>query len=236
MQTFLQGNPTINAIVAAVATITLLLVSFTAFEPVVAQGGDAASSTFTVRQEITGEISFTSPPNNVTMEPEIAGLTGGTAFGTSTFAISTNNPTGYVVTIEFASITAMEQEAGSAYISNYTPVGGVPDYTFAIGGAGTAGEFGFTVNTIDPDDLDGNFNDNGSDTCGGGATQGNPNTCWWNQADARGDVQIIDAGGPTIPTGATSTVVFQVQVPANPSPALPTGFYTATATLTATED
>jgi hypothetical protein len=236
MQTFLQGNPTVNAFIAAVTTVTLLLISFATLEPMVAQGGDIATSTFTVRQQITGEISFTSPPNNVTMDPSIAGLTGGTAYGTSTFAISTNNPTGYIVTIQFASTTAMLQEGGSAYINNYTPVGSVPDYNFAIGGAGTPGEFAYTINTLDADDLDPDFNDNGTNTCGGGATQGNPNTCWWNQADSSAIKQIIDADGPTIPSGATSTLVFQVAVPANPSPALPTGFYTATATLTATED
>lgn len=235
MQRFLDGNPTFNALVVAMTAVIMLVVSYTVLEPVVVQGGDMASSTFTVRQQITGEIAFTSPPGNVTMAPSIPGLTGGTALGSSTFAISTNNPSGYNVTIKFASSTAMEEELGSAYINNYSPsTSGVPDYNFTIGGAGTPGEFGFTINTIDPDDADSRFNNSGV-TCNTG-TANDADACWYGASDATSPVGIIDAAGPTIPTGATSTLVFQIQVPANPSPALPTGFYTATATLTATEN
>jgi hypothetical protein len=232
MRTFLEGNPTINAIVAAVAMVSLLLISYSAFEPIVAQGGTASTTdTFTVRQQIAGEISFTSPANDVTMTPSIGGILGGTAYGTSTFAVSTNNPTGYNITIRFASTTAMLQETGSSSIANYTPAGGVPDATFAVGA--NTGEFGYTVNAPSAS-LPVHFNNNGG-TCGEG-TDATPNTCWWNQADATSARTIINSSVPTIPTGATTTLVFQVGITANPSPAIPAGFYTATATLTATEN
>lgn len=228
MHTFLRGNPTINAIVASLLILTFLAASYFVFEPIAAYG---ITDTFTVEQQVTSEISWRTLSNDVTMTPALQGLTGGNSFGTSTFAINTNNPTGYNMTLAFATNTAMQGENVSSDIDNYTPaVGGTPDYSFAVGA--NDAEFGYSVNGVTtPGDIDARFKNNGS-ACntGSSATVGK---CWYNTAAAASAVTIINRTTATPGTGATSTIVFQVGITANPSPAVQTGYYNATATLTA---
>jgi len=228
MQRFLQGNPTVNAIVASVLTVSVLLVSYLTFEPLVAYG---IVDTFEVTQEITSEISFRTAPNDVTMTPALQGLTGGNSFGTSTVSINTNNTTGYNMTIAFASSTAMRGDGVTTDIDNYTPsVAGTPDYTFSVGA--NDAEFAYTVNGVTtPGDIDARFKDSGA-ACntGSGTVVGK---CWHGAANAVTPVTIINRLTATPATGATSTIVFQVGITANPSPAVDEAFYTATATLTA---
>lgn len=231
MHKFLSDNPAISAIVASATLIALISVSYFLFEPMISYG---ATDSFTITQQVTSELSFKTAPNNVTMTPSIPGLTGGTALGTSTFNIATNNPTGYNVTIQFSSTTAMRNESAtsSSVIHNYTPsVGGTPDYNFSVGA--NTGEFGYTVNDVtSPTAISSLFKDNGS-ACNGGFTGTTVGKCWYNVANATTPVTIINDATSTASTGATSTVVFQVQITSNPSPAIETGFYQATATLTA---
>ncbi len=219
-----------NAIVASVLAIGLILSTFSLFEPVVAHGVD--STAFSVTQEIASEISFLSQPTDVTMAGgAISGITGGVRFGTSTFNITTNDPDGYTISIAFASSTAMEGENINSDIPNFIPdADPQPDFDFTVG----AGEawFAYTVNNVTtPADIDTTFRDNGA-ACNVD-TNSTVGKCWFNKSDASVSEQIIDASAATAGTGATSTVVFQVGVGGNPSPALETGFYTATATLTA---
>ncbi len=230
MQSLLYKNPTINAFVAAVLSICVLSFSFLVFEPYIAHG---ITDVFEVTQEITSEIAFETNPNDVTMTPPLQGVTGGNSFGTSTVAITTNNTTGYNMTIHFASTTALQGDFVSSVIDNYTPaVGGTPDYNFSVGA--NDAEFGYTVNSeTTPGDIDPDFKDNGSNSCGGGATGTALGKCWYNQADATSPFTIINRSTATPGTGATSTIVFQVGISANPSPAIAEAFYTATATLTA---
>lgn len=229
MRSSLQANHTLNAFVAALIMLALLSVSYFVFEPVTAYG---VTKTFTVTQQITSEISFKTDPNNVTMTPSISGLTGDNAFGTSTFAINTNNTTGYNMTIQFSTSTAMQGTGSTTSdINNYGPASaGTPDYTWSVG-PNTA-EFGYTVNSVTTaTDIDARFKDNGS-ACntGTGTTVGK---CWYGITNAATPVGILNRTTATPGTGATSTVVFQVGVTANPIPALQSGFYQATATLTA---
>jgi hypothetical protein len=231
MRTFLQGNPTVNAIVASVLTLAVLAATYFMFEPIAAY---AVPDTFTVTQEITSEIAFKTLANDVTMTPAIQGITGGNAFGTSTVAINTNNPTGYNMTIAFATTTALQGENIGSDIDNYIPAGGAgdPDYNFAVGA--NDAEFGYTVRSVTtPLDVADMFQHNGSNNCDAGQTGTAAGHCWYNVANATDAVTIIDRPTATPGTGATSTIVFQVGVSANPSPAVQTGFYTATATLTA---
>jgi len=232
MQTFLKGNPTVNALVASIVAVSMIVAMFALFEPIVSYG-QTPSDAFTITQEITSELRFLTQPNDVTMGgTAIAGLTGGTRYGTSTFNISTNDPEGYTVSIAFDNVVAMQGigAASGTAISNYLP-GGNPSYNFSVAAGDTA--FAYSVNNeTTPTDIDSSFKDNGSNSCGGhvGTQVGK---CWYNEADATGGEQIIDSAGPTPGTGATSTVVFVVGVGADPDPALVTGFYVATATLTA---
>lgn len=227
-----QRTHVITAVVAAFTATALLFVSFILFEPQVAFGVD--SRQFEITSSITSEISFLTEPGDVDMTGSaINGLTGGTAVGTSTFNITTNDPDGYTVSLAFQDSVAMQGDNINSDIPNYAPtVGGTPDYNFSV----TAGEawFAYTVNNeTTPTDIDVTFKDDGSSACGGANTGTKVGACWYNKSDATVAEQIIDAGAATVSTGATSTVVFQVGVGANPNPSLETGTYTATATLTA---
>lgn len=231
MHTFLKANPAVAAIVAATITFSVMTASYFIFEPVVAYG---ITDTFTIEQEVTSEISFKTLANDVVMTPDLAGITGGTAYGTSTVAITTNNPTGYVMSISFATLTAMQGENLNSDIDNYTPsVGGTPDFTFAVGA--NDAEFAYSVySDTTPDDASQLFTNDG-----GACNTGTAETlyrCWYGAADATSLVQLIDRPNATPGTGATSTILFRVGITSNPSPAIETGFYNATATLTAVTD
>lgn len=225
---FIQQKSYLSLIATAITATFFLFASFIMFEPIVAHG--VSSNDFSVTQEITSEISFLTQPGDVTMSGAINGLTGGTALGTTTFNITTNDPDGYTVSIAFATTTAMQGENINSDVPNYQP-GANPDYDFSV----ATGEawFAYTVNNeTTPSDIDASFKDNGS-ACGTGGTNTTVGKCWYNEADATGGEQIIDGAAATAAGGATSTIVFQVGVGQNPSPSLETGFYTATATLTA---
>jgi len=230
MKTSLHISNLSIAATSAALVFSLALGLFFAFEPAVTLG---QTDEFTVRAEITGELAFVTTAQDIDLTPSIAGLTGGFANGTTTVAVNTNSPAGYSMTIAFSSTTAMHEELGTSTIANYTPVAGA-DYDFAIA-TGDA-EFGYTVfsntNTADTNTIF--LNDGGSDCSG--STTGTLGKCWYNQADAVDPVNIINRTSPTPSTGATTTLAFQVGVGANPNPALPTGFYTATTTLTITSN
>ena len=221
-----------TAIVAAVVATALLFMSLMVFEPVVAFG-QTNSNSFEITSEITGEVSFLTQPTDVDLTggSAINGISGGLAVGTTTFNVTTNDTNGYTVTIAFDSAVAMQGDSGvSTDIPNYAPtVGGTPDYNFSV----STGEawFAYTAyNNTTPADTDASFKDNGSTTCGSGtASVGH---CWFNKTTATDPEQIID-GAQTAISGATSTLVFQVGVGSDPDPALDSGTYTATATLTA---
>ena len=203
--------------------------NFTTAQPTALESTENPSPT-RVEATIFTEISFAAPPNDVVMSSSLPGLTGGSAYGTSTFSVVTNSPTGYQVTLSFASSTAMIHEGSNSVIDNFTPTTvGVPDQFLSVSGG--EAEFGYTViGVTDPTTVDDSFKISGS-TCGSGTNA--PHECWYNKADATIPELIIDAASSTPPTGATSTVVFQVQIGADPEPTLELGYYVATVTLTA---
>lgn len=227
---------------ALVATLTIALIglaSYITLEPVASR---AAVEIFTVSQGITAELSFLASTTDVTMTPTIAGLTGGTANGQAIAVVTTNSAGGYNMTLEFSSSTAMYGEVQNGEIKNYTPANAnLPDYTFAIGGTGTQGEFAYSVSASTTSDLDQTFLDDGATNCGTGSTDtGGVATCWYAASStvalglgAPIAEKIIDRATPTGAGGATTTVHFRVSVPSSPSPAITVDTYTATATLTA---
>jgi hypothetical protein len=216
------------AITSTLLVFSLALGLFFAFEPAVTLG---QTDEFTVQGEITGELAFVTTANDITLSPAIPGLSGGFSNGTTTVAVNTNNPAGYTMTIEFSNGTAMQEDTGTSSIPNYAPASaGTPDYDFIMA-SGEAG-FGYTVfSNTSAADTDSKFLSNGSTDCNTGST-GTLGKCWYNAADATVAQNIISRSSPTPSTGATTTLAFQVGVGANPNPALPTGFYTATTTLT----
>lgn len=230
MQVFLRGNPIANALTASVAVMTVLALTLTLAEPVVSHGATDTSQ-FTVDQEITSEISFLSPATDVTMDTAIAAITGGSSLGTTTFNVSTNNAAGYNVTLVFADDPAMNSTSSTSTIPNYTPTAGVTnaDYNMSVP---TGGEFAYAVyNQTTPLDVDDTFESDGGGDCTGFGTS-EVQQCWFMQDDSTVAETIINSSSPTAAGGATSTVTFQVQLAADSG--IESGWYRATATLTAT--
>ncbi len=134
------------AFVVALLVIAFGMTTFFAFEPSV---GRTATDDFTVTQSVTSEISFLAQATDVTMSPNIGGLTGGLSSGTTTVRVLTNNIEGYNMTIGFASTTAnpgiaMNGITQGGYIANYTSAAtDTPDFVFSV--AANAAEFAYSI-------------------------------------------------------------------------------------------
>ncbi|MCD5381966.1 MAG: hypothetical protein LR017_01470 [Candidatus Pacebacteria bacterium] len=222
----------VTTLIVAVIGIT----SYVVLEPVVGRAA-ADSDFFEITQSITAEISFDTTATDVTMSPTIPGISGGTANGNATVVVSTNNTSGYNMTIQFATGTAMQGDSEGGVINNYSPASAsVPDYNFSIGGSGTPGEFAYSVQASTSSDVDPTFLDNGA-ACGAGSNN-TFDRCWFNASTTDGSTPIaetiINRSTETPASGSTTTIHFRVSVPSNPSPLLQADTYTATATLTAT--
>jgi hypothetical protein len=219
-----------QSLIVAVLIALLGVTSFFAFEPKV---GRAITDDFIVTQQITDEISFLVAAADVSMVSSIAGVTGGSATGTTMIVVRSNDSLGYNMTLHFSSSTAMNLGNGSAYINNYTPtVAGVPDFTWANNSTGQPAEFGYTVMASTTTDVDQSFLNNAS-ACNTGSSS-TIYRCWLNPSTT--PETIINRTSATGNGGATTTLIFHVAVPNAPSPALPSGNYIATGTLTATNN
>jgi len=227
-------NSAKNAFVATTLIAVLGMMSFFAFEPQIGHG--QISSDFVVTQEITDEISWNVEAVDATMVGSITGLSGGFATSTTVVSVNTNSSTGYNMTLEFfdnAAAHAMvssSTDAASDYISDYTPATpGTPDYDWVTNAGGGSAEFGYTVSASTSAEIASMFLDNGS-ACGSGSQT--ENKCWMSPSTTPGAETIIDSAAAN--GSSTTTLKFKVAVPNAPSPALPSGFYAATGTLTAT--
>lgn len=214
-----------NAFVATLLILALSVGTFLTFEPSV---GRAITSSFTVTQQITNEISFIATTSTTALSGSIAGLTGGYATGTNMTVVTTNNATGYNMTLSFSSTTAMKLNGGTSTISNYTPTATTaPDFVWVDNSTGQAAEFGYTVRASTTGQVDPSFMNTGA-ACNSGSTE-TDDRCWQNPSTT--PETIINTSAAVV--SATTTIKFKVAVPNSPSPALTSGFYTATGTLTA---
>ena len=223
-----------KALSSAVILAVLAATIYVFYEPVATHAQD--SQTFTVTQDITGEISLTLSTTTVIMVGPIAGLTGGAATGSISAIVTTNDPDGYNMTIEFpyATTTGMDGNNTAAYINHYSPaVAGTPDYAWVDNSTGGAAEFGYTVSASTSADLGLVFQDDGGGNCGGGGNDTTAYSCWLNGTNTPITITNRTSGSAT---NATTTIVFRVNVPNNPSPTIDIDTYTATATLTATNN
>ncbi len=218
-----------QSIIATFVIISLLAVTFFAVEPKVGQA--IAGTPFTIKQTITGEISFTTQAPNVTMTGNLNGVTGGTANGTTTAVVTTNNSNGYTMTIAFTNNTTDNAMLGESSLStsirDYPASSSEPTYGFYT--SSSSAVFGYSVTASTTSDLDASFKHDGASLCNTGATV-TPGVCWMEPQTS--SFQIINRGTAAT-SGATTTISFKVHVPNAPSPAVVTDVYTATATLTA---
>jgi hypothetical protein len=214
----------------AIGSILIVTILFSlVLEPTLGRAAATANDTFLITQEITDEISFLVPAADVTMVGPIQGVTGGYATGTTYAVVRSNSNSGYTMDISFSNAPAMRGNTTfSTGIRDFATSSTMtqPSFTFV---ASSAAQFGYTVAASTTSDLDPSFLNDGS-TCNAGAgyTAGR---CWMTPSTTA--YRIINRS-TSAPSGATTTLTFHVMVPSNPSPALDEDFYTATATLTAT--
>ena len=163
-------------------------------------------------------IGITSP-DDVTLLPEIP-QAGGNASGSTSWTVTTDNATGYTLSISASTNPALQASDGSNF-SNYTPAGApLPDYSWSV--ELSKAEFGFSP---DGSDVDSNYKDNGS-VCGSGSD--NSGVCWDSIATSNKTIAI---GSVAVTTGVSTSVVFRAQATVGSSPA--PGAYSAVVTLTA---
>lgn len=161
-----------------------------------------------------------TPPADVTMSPNLGGLTGGTSNGSTTLTVTTDNPAGYRLTYQAANSPAMQSLLSS--IADYDE-GVDADFSFAV--VSNEARFGFSPAGTD---ITTAFKDNGA-LCGGAGTLDTPLTCWAGLSTT--PIDIAQASGSNHPNGATTTLHFRVGVGSGAG--ILSGLYTATTTVTA---
>jgi hypothetical protein len=225
-------NASTESLIATVLAVAVIAGGFFVVE---AQVGQAATSgPFSIKTTITDEISFTTNAANVTATGSINGITGGTANGSTTVVVRTNDADGYNMSIAFFNNGTSETMRGdgslSSSIHDYPSSAGQPTYVFST--ASTSAVFGYTVSAADSSDVAQSFLHNGSNACNTPAGTANATStyCWMEPTVA--GFEIIRTNGEAT-NGATSTIHFRIHVPNNPTPGLVADVYTATATLTA---
>lgn len=160
-------------------------------------------------------------PTDVTLSPAISDTDGGTANGSAAWTVTTNNVTGYSLTIKADSSPALAS-SGSSF-ADYSPAGANPDFAFSVG----ANESVFAFSP-EGDHIVSTFKDDGS-TCNTGATD-TADACWDGLSTTA--ATIAQSGSANSPAGTETTVKFRAAAGASKSQS--SGAYQATVTLTAT--
>ena len=160
-----------------------------------------------------------SASGDVTMSPDLPGLTGGTSNGSTTVTVITDSPSGYRLTIEAENNPAMQSISSS--IADYN-AGADPDFSFLIGS--TDAHFGYSPQGVD---VVQDFLDDGG-TCNTGSL--NTNLACWDGLSTSA-TSIAEGAGANHPSGATTTINFRVGL--GSTAGVESGVYTATTTLTA---
>ena len=186
--------------------------------------GTSSSATYKIKagyqQMEVVSIAITSPAD-VDLSPAINPSTGGTSLGSASWRVTTNNDTGYTLSIEASTNPAMKSGVNS--FANYTPSGSVPDYTWSV--VSTAYEFGFTPEGTDITSV---YKDNGV-ACSTGSSD-TSSACWDSITTTAKTISSLGvANSPT--GGSTTTARFTAEAGLASSP--PSGSYIATITLTA---
>lgn len=150
----------------------------------------------------------------------LGGISGGISTGSTSVLVITDSPAGYQIMIKASSSPAMQN--GVNTIADYAPAGGVPDFAFV--NIPTDVHFGFSP---EGNNLATRYKDNGS-ICGTGSSD-TAGRCWDGLSTT--DRTIVNATAANQPSGATTSIRFQVGIGGRV--AVPAGTYTATTTITA---
>jgi hypothetical protein len=137
----LNKDKKIRAVLILPAAAMIIYGAYLNFEPAMVVGAGTMSDSITVTQDVTSEITISSP-TDVTMSPSIAGIAGGTGNGSAVWNIRTNDTSGFNLKIKAGASPALQ--SGSYSFADYTENNiGTPDFSWSIAAADS--EFGYTV-------------------------------------------------------------------------------------------
>ncbi len=155
---------------------------------------------------------------DVILLPNLPGITGGNATGSTAVHVTTDSAAGYQMTISAENSPAMQSGVGT--IADYTT--GTSGASFLFVTNPTDVHFGFSP---EGPDIIGTYRDTGG-VCGGGTDTAD--RCWDGLSTS--SKVIAQSTGSNHPAGATTTLKFQVGI--GGSVAVIEGLYTATSTIT----
>jgi len=162
-----------------------------------------------------------SPASDITLLSAIGGISGGTATGSTSVTVTTDNPAGYELSIKASSSPALVSNLDS--FADYAPVSmGVPDFLFTT--AVNSSNFGFSP---EGSDIVTKYKDNGA-TCDT-STGDTVDRCWEGLSTA--NELIAKKVSPNHPGGTQIIIKFSAQSGA--SHVQTAGNYVATSTITA---
>ena len=183
---------------------------------------DAASATiqqqFTAGQKITGELSMTDPAD-VTMSPDIGGMSGGSSTGTTNFSVTTSNTAGFDTTVKSSS--TLKHPTLTDFFKDYTNTS--PTYNWT-----DPADSGFGYNVVSTV-ASLNFKNNGTSACGSGSSNGIEH-CWIGFSSTT--PYTILSSSTAQKTGVTATINLKAYLAANQN--FSDGTYTTTITVTST--
>ncbi len=185
------------------------------------QSGSASYNVYAGYRQMVNVYLAISAPSDVTMSPSLTSASGAASNGSAAWTVTTDNPSGYTLTLKASSSPAL-QTSGDSF-ANYTPAGANPDFTFSV--AATDSEFGFTAEGVD---IAQRYKDNGA-ACNAGA--GDTTDVCWDPVSTTA-VTIASRTSANSPSGTATTVKFRAFVGASHAQTVAT--YTATTTATAT--
>jgi hypothetical protein len=184
--------------------------------------GDSASTNYKVKagfQQMQDVYLSVSSASSVNLSPNIGGITGGTADGSTSFTVVTDNPAGYTVTIKASSSPALNFALDS--FADYSATASSPDFSFSIPASASA--FAFTAEGTD---IASSFKDNGV-SCATGSSD-TVDKCWAGLSTS--NQTIVNRASANTPAGTLTTIKFRAQ--SGSSHVQTNGTYTATTTVT----
>lgn len=186
--------------------------------------GDSISDNYAMHAgfwQMQGSYIGISVASDVFLTPDINGLLGGSAAGSASWNVLTDDPAGYTLVIRTASDPSLQGSSTGASFGDYSPSGS-PDFTWIA--PSSSAIFGFTPEGQDIIQL---YRDNGN-VCNAGSLD-TPNRCW----DGLGTVNKTIAQGSSgnQPSGTTTTV--RLQAESGNAKITPNDTYTAVVVVTA---
>ncbi len=189
--------------------------------------GDSTSTLYSVSSgyqqadtSLGGGSIAISAPSDIALA-SISGLAGGVSKGTGSWTVTTDNMSGYTLTIETLSAPAFRAPSG-AFFSDYVPATGAPDFAFTFDAASST--FGFSPEGAH---IASRFKDNGS-ACSVGSSD-TSDRCYDGLSTT--PATIASSNSANSPSGTVTTVRFGAGV--GSSKIQDSGAYSATVIVTA---